>query len=135
MKLLKTSQRSTLTEKSLTYCLMIKLEGETIQEFDPKPAINYWLDSCLRRPGAVGLKENIEESGETSSAVKDVPDEVSISVEESEEGNEVAEDVLEVAEPMEYELVENAEDDSDYNSDFNSDDEDSNDIFEKIAKY
>ena len=34
-----------------------------------------------------------------------------------------------------YELVQEAKDDSDYESDFNSDDEDSVEIFEKIANY
>ena len=35
----------------------------------------------------------------------------------------------------EYDLVEDAEEDSDYKSDFDSEEEDSNDIFDKIAKY
>ena len=36
---------------------------------------------------------------------------------------------------IEYDLVEDAEEDSDYKSDFDSEEEDSNDIFDKIAKY
>ena len=38
-------------------------------------------------------------------------------------------------EDIEYDLVEDAEEDSDYKSDFDSEEEDSNDIFDKIAKY
>ena len=36
---------------------------------------------------------------------------------------------------VEYDLVEDAEEDRDYKSDFDSEEEDSTDIFEKIAKY
>ena len=36
---------------------------------------------------------------------------------------------------IEYDFVEDAEEDSDYKSNFDSEEEDSNDIFDKIAKY
>ena len=42
---------------------------------------------------------------------------------------------MDVVEVIEYDLFEDAEEDSDYKSDFDSEEEDSNDIFDKIAKY
>ena len=42
---------------------------------------------------------------------------------------------MDAVEVIEYDLVEDAEEDSDYKSDFDSEEEDSNDIFDKIAKY
>ena len=42
---------------------------------------------------------------------------------------------MDAVEDIEYDLVEDAEEDSDYKGDFDSEEEDSNDIFDKIAKY
>ena len=42
---------------------------------------------------------------------------------------------MDAVEDIEYDLVDDAEEDSDYKSDFDSEEEDSNDIFDKIAKY
>ena len=42
---------------------------------------------------------------------------------------------MDAVEDIEYDLVKDAEEDSDYKSDFDSEEEDSNDIFDKIAKY
>ena len=42
---------------------------------------------------------------------------------------------MDAVEDIGYDLVEDAEEDSDYKSDFDSEEEDSNDIFDKIAKY
>ena len=42
---------------------------------------------------------------------------------------------MDAVEDIEYDLVEDAEEESDYKSDFDSEEEDSNDIFDKIAKY
>ena len=42
---------------------------------------------------------------------------------------------MDAVEDIEYDLVEDAEEDSDYKSIFDSEEEDSNDIFNKIAKY
>ena len=40
MELVKTDRRTMMKEDTLPNCLMIKLEGQSIQEFDPQPAIN-----------------------------------------------------------------------------------------------
>ena len=42
---------------------------------------------------------------------------------------------MDAVEDIEYDLVEDAEEDSNYKSDFDSEEKDSNDIFDKIAKY
>ena len=44
MKLIKSRQRSSLKEDVLSDCLMINLEGESIKNFNPDEAINYWFD-------------------------------------------------------------------------------------------
>ena len=123
-----------MTESSLSDCLMIKLEGESIESFNPDPAIHHWFDLGLRRPGTGQSKENIKDSKEVAvhdeainaevSGEAPVEDEVAM-IQDEEENNE----------NIEYELVENAEDDSDYNSDFDSEEEDMDEIFEKISKY
>ena len=55
----------------------------------------------------------------------------------SQEGEDEVEMVQEMdaVEDIEYDLVQDAEEDSDYKSDFDSEEQDSNDIFDKIAKY
>ena len=40
MKLVKTDSRTLMKEDMLSNCLMIKLEGQSIQEFDHQSAIN-----------------------------------------------------------------------------------------------
>ena len=58
-----------------------------------------------------------------ASTSKDVEDEVEIVQE------------MDAVEDIAYDLVEDAEEDSDYKNNFDSEEEDSNDIFDKIAKY
>ena len=95
---------------------MIKLEGDSIKDFNPDASIQYWFDVIGRRPGGSQTMENIKHAKEAATV-----NEASTSqgVEEYEE----------------YDLVEDAEEDRDYKSDFDSEEEDSNDIFDKIAKY
>ena len=48
-----------MKENMLSNCLMIKLEGQSIQEFDPQPVINLWFNlKPHRRPGTGGLQQN-----------------------------------------------------------------------------
>ena len=59
MKLVKTDRRTLMKEDRLSNCLMIKLEGQSIQEFDPQPAINPWFNlKPHRRPGTGGSQQN-----------------------------------------------------------------------------
>ena len=60
MKLIKSHQRSSLKEDVLSDCLMINLEGESIQNFNPDEAISYWFDVIARRLGGSQAKENME---------------------------------------------------------------------------
>ena len=104
MKLVKSQQRSSLKEDIVSDCLMIKLEGDSIKDFNPDAKIQCWFDVVVRRLDGSKTMENIKHAKE---AVEDI----------------------------EYDLVEDAEEDSDYKSNFDSEEEDSNDIFDKIAKY
>ena len=48
-----------MKEDTLSNCFMIKLEGQSIQEFDPQPAINLWFNlKPHRRPGTGGSQQN-----------------------------------------------------------------------------
>ena len=58
MKLVKSDQRTLMSESTLSNSLAIKLEGPKIQHFDPVPAINYWFNLVPRRPGTGGSTEN-----------------------------------------------------------------------------
>ena len=51
MKLVKSQQRSSLKEDIVSDCLMIKLEGDSIKDFNPDASIQYWFDVVARRPG------------------------------------------------------------------------------------
>ena len=42
----------------LSNSLLIKLHSSPIAEFDPKPAIEYWLAQKERRPGSSGTAGN-----------------------------------------------------------------------------
>ena len=66
MKLIKSHQRSAMTKKTLCDYLMIRLEGESIKDFNPDAAINYWFDVTIRRPGGSQSKKNIAEAKEGS---------------------------------------------------------------------
>ena len=52
LKLLKTSFRSSLSEKHLNNSLAIKMLSKPISEYDPSEAIDFWNTSglCVRRP-------------------------------------------------------------------------------------
>ena len=58
MKLIKTDTRSRLSEQAMSNNLVIKLHSTPIAEFDPSPAIEYWLLQKERRPGSSGTSEN-----------------------------------------------------------------------------
>ena len=48
-----------MKENMLSNCLMIKCEGQSIQEFDPQPAFNLWFNlKPHRRPGTGGSQQN-----------------------------------------------------------------------------
>ena len=48
-----------MKEDTLSNCLMMKCEGQSIQEFDPQPAINLWFNlKPHRRPGTGGSQQN-----------------------------------------------------------------------------
>ena len=106
---------------------MIKLEGDSIKDFNPDASIQYWFDVVARRPGGSQTMENIKNAKEATVI------EVSTSQEVEDEIEMVQE--MDAVEDIEYDLVEDSEEDSDYKSDFDSEEEDSNDTFDKIAKY
>ena len=81
-----------------------------------------------RRPGGSQTMESIKHAKEAATVI-----EASTS-QEVEDEVEMAQE-LDLVEDIEYDLVEDAEEDSDYKSDFDSEKEDSNDIFDRIAKY
>ena len=51
MKLVKSDCRTLLNESTLSDCLMIKLEGSSIDDFNLDAAINLWFEKTERRPG------------------------------------------------------------------------------------
>ena len=105
---------------------MIKLESDSIKDFNPDASIQYWFDVIARRPGGSQTMENIKHAKEAAT-VFEASTSQEVEVEMVQE--------MDAAEDIEYDLVEDAEEDSDYKSDFDSEEEDSNDIFDKIAKY
>ena len=54
MKLVKSDRRTHMTESILSDCLMIKLEGTSIKDFNPYPAISVWFQKIERWPGTSG---------------------------------------------------------------------------------
>ena len=64
MKLVKSQQRSSLKEDIVSDCLMIKLEGDSIKDFNPDASIQYWFD-VVRRPGGSQTMENIKHAKES----------------------------------------------------------------------
>ena len=106
----------------------MKLESDSIKDFNPDASIQYWFDVIARRPGGSQRIENIKHAKETVTVI-----EASTSQEVEDEVEMVQE--MDAVEDIEYDLVEDVEEDSDYKSKFDSEEEDSNDIFDKIAKY
>ena len=104
------------------------LEGDSIKDFNPDASIQYWFDVIAKRPGGSQTMENIKHAKEAATVI-----EANTSQEVEDEVEMVQE--MDAVEVIEYDLVEDAEEDSDYKSDFDSEEEDSNDIFDKIAKY
>ena len=51
MKLIKTDRRSTPSEEMMSDNILVKLQSESIENFDLMPAIILWLDLKGRRPG------------------------------------------------------------------------------------
>ena len=98
------------------------------QDFNPDASIQYWFDVVARRPGGSQTMENIKHAKEAVTII-----EASTSQEVEDEVEMVQK--MDAVEDIEYDLVEDAEEDSDYKSNFDSEEEDSNDIFDKIAKY
>ena len=47
-----------MTESTLSDCLMIKLEGTSIKDFNSDHAINVWFQKIERWPGTSGSQEN-----------------------------------------------------------------------------
>ena len=105
---------------------MIKLEGDSIKDFNPDASIQYWFDVVARRPGGSQTMENIKHAKEAATVIE-------ASISQEVEVEMVQE--IDAVEDIEYDLVEDAEEDSDYKSNFDSEEEDSNDILDKIAKY
>lgn len=59
MKLVKSDWRTHMREETLSNSLMIKLECPSIENFNPKRAIDWWFMKYPRRPGTSGSKQNI----------------------------------------------------------------------------
>ena len=133
MKLIKSDRRTLMSEKTLSISLMIKLEGPTIQEFNPDRAIELWFNKCERRPGTSGTKENkqdVQEATDSLNGTDEADKEKEVgNVEAGENDNPEA-----VSQGPVYKLVQQSND-SDYKSDYISDDEDPDEIFDKIAQY
>ena len=55
---------------------MMKLEGESIGNFNPDRAINYWFDVAGRRPGGAKMKGNLKDAKEAGECSKEVSEEV-----------------------------------------------------------
>ena len=135
MKLIKSEKRSSMKEESLSNSLMIKLEGPSIKEFDPLPAIELWFNKAHRRPGTSHSKENKVEATVSAADLEE------IDVEE-ENGNKEKineEPVPEMnnaanAAPI-YELVQQPDDDSDFGSEYESANEDDDKVFDRLAYY
>ena len=121
MKLVKSQQRSSLKEHIVSDCLMIKLEGDSIKDFNPGASIQYWFDVIARRPGGSQTMENIKHAKEAVTVI-----EASTSQEVEDEVEMVQE--MDADEDIEYDLVEDAEEDSDCKSDFDSEEEDAGHI-------
>ena len=66
MKLVKSQQRSSLKEDIVSDCLMIKLEGDPIKDFNPDASIQYWFDVVARRLGGSQTMENIKHAKEAA---------------------------------------------------------------------
>ena len=45
---------------------MMKLEGDSIKDFNPDASIQYWFDVIARRPGGSQTMENIKHAKETT---------------------------------------------------------------------
>ena len=58
MKLVKLDRRTHMTESTLPDCLMIKLKGTFIKDFNPDPAISVWFQKIERWPGTSRSQEN-----------------------------------------------------------------------------
>ena len=98
---------------------MIKLEGDSIKDFNPDASIQYWFDFIARSQ----TMENIKHAKEAATVIE-------ASTSQEVEDEEMVQE-MDAVEDIEYDLVEDAEEDSDYKSDFDSEEEDSNDIFDK----
>ena len=70
MKLVKSQQRSLLKEDIVSDCLMIKLEGDSIKDFNPDASIQYWFDVIARRPGGSQTIENIKHAKRQQQSLK-----------------------------------------------------------------
>ena len=51
LKSVKTDKRNSLEEKSLNNLMCIMLQSPEIEDYDPNPAIEHWLNACRRRRG------------------------------------------------------------------------------------
>ena len=122
-----------MREGLLSDSLMIKLEGTSIENFNPDAAINHWFNIIARRPGGGQWKDNVKESKEVAAQHEAEAGDLEGKVEDE---VEMIQDVEAAANDgnIEYELVEGA-DDANYQSDYDSEDDDTNDVFNKIAEY
>ena len=73
-----------MKEDSLSNCLTIKLEGSSIKEFDPVPAINHWFHLKPRRPGTGGSEENKAQAAEANLIAMSEGNEETIDISEEE---------------------------------------------------
>ena len=46
----KSRERSKLSNNSLNFLMRISVNGPSLEEFDPQPAVTYWSRQCQRRP-------------------------------------------------------------------------------------
>ena len=129
MKMIKTDRCTRMKEEALSNCLTIKLEGPSIQDFDPLPAIEFWFNKARHRPGTSRSKENKLDA--TAAAM------VLENVEERGDDEKVDEEPAHGvnAHPPGYELVEHPDDDSDYGSEYDSTNEDDHGVFNRLTSF
>ena len=134
MKLIKTEKRSSMKEESLSNCFTTKLEGPSIKEFDPLPAIDIWFNKAQRRPGTSHSKENKVDAPAPAVVLEEIEEE---NIGDKEKMNKEVEPEINNAAnhaPI-FELVQQPDGDSDYGSEDESANEDNERVFNRIAYY
>ena len=60
MKLVRSDHRTLLNASTLSNCLILKLVGSSIDDFNPDAAINLWFEKTKRRSGINKSTQNLQ---------------------------------------------------------------------------